>query len=299
MKKIFAIFCIAATALLSSCVRTGDLDLAPVPGIAFDYTSDGLTLTFNSVIENTSDVKWEIIKAKGGSAETLATGAGDTYTYTFPIPDTYWIKMSGVYEGEEQVVSGKILVAKPSVVKLDDDSFEDWDQVNYEDFKFVGDDGKSWGKFDYNADYVFFFVAMSTTNYNTPVDGAIMNLRLDTDDLTGTGMSTKGLGCDWYLEGNFWNEDEPWADWYDCSSGETVYASEEMPIEMGTYKDEGDMVYYEFALSRKKYGIKGSSMGIFFKFYQTDWADDSFYMNFGEGTEKSKTTFHFALDKTE
>ena len=298
MKKIFAIFCIAATAILSSCVHEGDLELAPVPDIAFTYTSDGLTLTFSSVVENTTNVQWEIIKAQGGAAETLATGAGDTYTYTFPKPDTYWIKMSGVYNGEEQVVAGKIMVAKPSVVKLDDDSFDDWDGVEYEDFKFVGDDGKSYGKFDYNADYVFFFVAMSTTNENAPADGAIMNLRLDTDDLTGTGMSTKGLGCDWFLEGNFWKPEDPWADWYDCASGDTVYA-EGKNIEMGTYKDEGDMIYMEFALSRKEYGINGSSMGIFFKFYQTEWADDSFYMNFGEGTEKSKTTFHFALDKTE
>lgn len=293
MKKIFAIFCIAATAILSSCVRMGDLDLAPVPDIAFDYTSDGLTLTFNSVIENTSDVKWEIIKAKGGSAETLATGAGDTYTYTFPVPDTYWIKMSGVYEGEEQVVSGKILVAKPSVVKLDDDSFEDWDAVQYPDFQLVGDDGKTWGKFDYNADYVFFLVALDTTIPGCTADGAIMNMRIDADDLTGTGMSTKGLGCDWYLEGNFWNDNERWADWYDCASGDTVPASDEMPIELGTKKVEGDTVFFEFALPRKKYGIKGSSVGIYFKFYTEDW-EDAVYMTCG-----GKTTYHFALDKTE
>ena len=293
MKKIFAIFCIAATAILSSCVHEGDLDLAPVPDIAFNYTSDGLTLTFNSVIENTSNVQWEIIKTTNGAAETLATGAGDTYTFTFPKPDTYWIKMSGVYNGEEQVVAGKIMVAKPSCVKLDDDSFDDWDGVQYPDFQLVGDDGKSWAKFDYNADYVFFYVALDTTIPGCTADGAIMNLRIDSDDLTGTGMSTKGLGCDWYLEGNFWNDVEAWADWYDCSSGDTVPASEEMPIVLGTKKVEGDMVYFEFALSRKKYGIKGSSMGLFFKFYTEDW-EDAVYMMCGD-----KTTYHFALDKTE
>ena len=283
-------------AVLSSCIREGDLDLDPVPDIAFDYTCDGLNLTFKSVTENTTDVKWEIIKTKDGSAETLTTGEGDTYSYTFPKPGLHWIKMSGKYKGQEQVVAGKILVAKASPIKLDDDSFDDWDAIQYEDFKFVGDDRKSYGKFDYNADYVFFYVAMSTTNENTPADGAIMNLRLDTDDLTGTGYSTKGLGCDWFLEGNFWKPEEPWADWYDCVTGETVYA-EGKNIKMGTYRDEGDMIYMEFALSRKEYGINGSSMGIFFKFYQTDWADDSFYMNFGEGTTKDKTTFHFAMDK--
>lgn len=293
MKKIFAIFCIAATAVLSSCVRKGDLDLAPVPDIAFEYTCDGLTLTFNSVVPNTTDVQWEILKTKNGSAETLTTGAGESFTYTFPTPDNYWIKMSGVYEGQEQVVAGKILVAKPSPVKLDDDSFADWDEVTYPDFQLVGDDGKSWAKFDYNADYVFFYVALDTTIPGCTADGAIMNLRIDSDDLTGTGMSTKGLGCDWYLEGNFWNSGERWADWYDCVSGDTVPAADEMPIELGTKKVEGDMVYFEFALSRKKYGIKGSSMGLFFKFYTEDW-EDAVYMMSGD-----KTTYHFALDKAE
>jgi hypothetical protein len=293
MKKIFAIFCIAATAVLSSCVRMGDLDLAPVPDIAFEYTCDGLTLTFNSVVPNTTDVQWEILKTKNGSAETLTTGAGETFTYTFPTPDNYWIKMTGVYEGQEQVVAGKILVAKPSAVKLDDNSFADWDAVQYPDFQLVGDDGKSWGKFDYNADYIFFYVALDTTIPGCTADGAIMNMRIDSDDLTGTGMSTKGLGCDWYLEGNFWNSNERWADWYDCSSGDTVAASEEMPIELGTYKVEGDTAYFEFALSRKKYGIKGSSVGIYFKFYTEDW-EDAVYMTCG-----GKTTYHFALDKTE
>ena len=293
MKKIFAIFCFAAMALLTSCVRKGDLDLAPVPDIAFEYTCDGLTLTFNSVVPNTTDVQWEILKTQNGSAETLTTGAGETFTYTFPTPDNYWIKMTGVYEGQEQVVAGKILVAKPSAVKLDDNSFADWDAVQYPDFQLVGDDGKSWGKFDYNADYIFFYVALDTTIPGCTADGAIMNMRIDSDDLTGTGMSTKGLGCDWYLEGNFWNSNERWADWYDCSSGDTVAASEEMPIELGTYKVEGDTAYFEFALSRKKYGIKGSSVGIYFKFYTEDW-EDAVYMTCG-----GKTTYHFALDKTE
>lgn len=293
MKKIFAIFCFAATAVLSSCVRMGDLDLAPVPDIAFEYTCDGLTLTFNSVVPNTANVQWEILKTQNGSAETLTTGAGETFTYTFPAPDNYWIKMTGVYEGQEQVVAGKILVAKPSAVKLDDNSFADWDAVQYPDFQLVGDDGKSWGKFDYNADYIFFYVALDTTIPGCTADGAIMNMRIDSDDLTGTGMSTKGLGCDWYLEGNFWNSNERWADWYDCSSGDTVAASEEMPIELGTYKVEGDTAYFEFALSRKKYGIKGSSVGIYFKFYTEDW-EDAVYMTCG-----GKTTYHFALDKTE
>ena len=289
MKKIITLFLIAVSSLLSSCVRYGDLDLAAVPDIAFEYTCDGLTLTFNSTVPNTTSIQWEVVG--------LTTGSGEEFTYIFPSPGIYWIKMTGQYNGQEQTVAGKILVAKPSPIKLDDDSFADWDQVTYSDFQMTGTDGISYAKFDYNADYVFFFVAMDTTIPGCTDGGAIMNMRLDTDDLTGTGMSTKSLGCDWYLEGNFWKEEtaeeKRWADWYDCSSGDTLPAADEMPIVLGTKKIEGDMVYFEFALPRKKYGINGSSMGIFFKFYTEDW-EDAFGMECG-----GKSTYHFALDKTE
>ncbi len=183
-------------------------------------------------------------------------------------------------------------ISKLSSVKLDDNSFEDWNAVVYPDFQLTGADGISYGKFDYDDNFVYFFVAMSTAIEGCTASGAIMNLRIDADDLVDTGMSTKDLGCDWYLEGNFWNEEEPWSDWYDCSSGDTILA-ENMPIEVGTCKEEEEMVFFEFALSRETYGIKGASMGLFFKFYTEEW-EDAFGMTCG-----GKTTFHFALNKTE
>ena len=174
-------------------------------------------------------------------------------------------------------------------ISLDDNSFQDWEAVTNPDFQLYGSDGLSYAKFDFDADYVYFFVAMSTLIDGVSLDGAIMNLRIDADDNTETGMYTKGLGCDWFYEGNFWSSD-PWSDWYDCSTGDTVWL-DGMSIEKGTVKEEGNFVFLEFALSRKAYGITGPSMGLYFKFYTEEW-DDAFFMTDYYGN----TTVHFSFE---
>ena len=174
-------------------------------------------------------------------------------------------------------------------ISLDDNSFQDWEAVTNPDFQLDGSDGLSYAKFDFDADYVYFFVAMSTLIDGVSLDGAIMNLRIDADDNTETGMYTKGLGCDWFYEGNFWSSD-PWSDWYDCSTGDTVWL-DGMSIEKGTVKEEGNFVFLEFALSRKAYGITGPSMGLYFKFYTEEW-DDAFFMTDYYGN----TTVHFSFE---
>ena len=177
-----------------------------------------------------------------------------------------------------------------SPIQLDDNSFEDWDANTDPNIQFNGSDDVSYGKFCYDADYVYFFVAMSTLIEGVSLDGAIMNLRIDADDNTETGMSTKSLGCDWYYEGNFWCSD-PWSDWYDCSSGDMVW-QDGLPIEKGTVKEDGNFVFLEFALSRKAFGITGPSLGLFFKFYTEDW-DEAFVMRNHNG----QTTMRFSLDE--
>lgn len=288
--KIFSLIAAAALLSLTSCIHLGDLNLEPVPYISFEYEADGMTITFTATSENTTNVGWEII------GET--TGSGDVFSYTFAKPGIYWVKMSGEYNGEPQTFSGKILVSKPSPVNLHDDSFDDWDLVTYEDFQltcaidednYPGYENRSYAKFDYDANYIYFFFALNADLPKAGPGEAIINIRLDADDLTGTGMSTKSLGCDWYLEGAIWGDDS-WYCNYDCSTGDTVES--DMPLEIGTCKQIGDMMYMEFAYSRKLYKINGSSIGVFCKFYHSDW-DNAIYVRSHDG----KDTFHLALDK--
>ena len=290
--KIFKTLALTAAALLAltACVHRGDLGCDPVPDIAFEYTCDGLTLTFTSITPGTTNISWEVVGQ--------TTGSGETFSYTFPQPGNYWIKMTGTYEGKEQTFAGKILVAKPSNIKLHDDSFDDWDSVTDEDFQLVceldegnypGYENRCYGKFDYDANYIYFFFALNADLPKAGPGQAIINIRLDADDLTGTGMSTKKLGCDWYLEGAIWGDDG-WYCQYDCSTGDTVES--DMELEIGTCKQIGDMMYMEFGYSRKDYKINGSSIGVFAKFYHEDW-DNAIYVYSYDGKE----TFHLALDK--
>lgn len=290
LNKIFSVIAASAMLAFTSCVHLGDLEVAAVPDISFDYTCDGLTLTFRSATPNTSNISWEIVG--------LGNGTGETFTYKFPKPGSYWIKMTGTYEGQEQVFAGKILVAKPSPINLHDDGFDDWDAVTDEDFQFsceFADDYSSYenrcyGKFDYDANYVYFFFALNADLPKAGPGQAILNIRMDSDDLVGTGMSTKKLGCDWYLEGAIWEGDEGWYSMYDCSTGDTVES--DMKMDIGTCRQIGDMMYMEFGFNRKDYGIKNSSMSIFCKFYHEDW-DDCIYVYNYEG----KSTFRLQLDK--
>ena len=110
--------------------------------------------------------------------------------------------MTGNYQGEQQTVSTKILVAKASVVRLDDGTISDWDKVTYPDFMLYGNDGVSYGKFDYDANYIYFMFILEEQEM-FDINAAIWNLRLDADDNSQTGYSTKSLGCEWYYEGNF------------------------------------------------------------------------------------------------
>ena len=134
--KILLLLGVAAMCSLpTACVHLGDLELEPVPDIAFSYEIDGLSYSFASTTPGTSNITWNVLGQ--------GTGSGETFKFTFPKPGSYWVSMTGTYNGEEQTVSTKLLVAKASVVKLDDNSVADWEKVTYPDFYFPGQKGYS------------------------------------------------------------------------------------------------------------------------------------------------------------
>jgi len=176
MKTIKLSGLIALTVLLlSSCVHLGDLNLDPVPDIGFSVEHNGLTLTFVSTKSNTSDVKW---KTSDGGSET-----GETMTHTFPEPGTYWIEMSGIYDGVPQTVSTKILVAKASKVSMTDGTVADWENVTYPDFQLTGSEPGSpikKVKIDYDANYVYYYMELDVTvNPGADETSHILSVRID------------------------------------------------------------------------------------------------------------------------
>ena len=277
--RIFLTALVLSVCSLTACVHLGDLDLEPIPDISFTYESAGLTYTFTSA--DAQNVKWTIV----GETE----GSGETFSYTFKKPGFYWVSMSGTYNGEEQTVSTKILVAKASAVKLDDGTISDWDAVTYPDFMLYGNDGVSYGKFDYDANYIYFMFVLEEQEM-FDINAAIWNLRLDADDNSQTGYSTKSLGCEWYYEGNCCG-DEPWDDWY--IGGDDLEWTDSVKEVMGTRgtTDDGKF-FFELGINRKAFGINTAAVAFFTKFYNSDW-DDAVAFKDKDGN----TSIHLSLDK--
>lgn len=277
---------------LCSCVRLGDLNLDPVPDIAFDVTHNGLTLTFTSATPNTSNISWKT--SDGGS------GTGETLIHSFSEPDTYWIEMIGEYGGVMQSVSAKILVAKPAKVSMTDNTVADWDNVTYEDFQFTGkgedDTPIVKGKVDYDANFVYYYLEMDITKTpNCAESTHIMSVRIDADDDPSTGMSTGGVGAEYLMEGNLYGDDA-WYEFYKYSSSEDdwVYIEDETfydGIIIGHYEVDGNIMKIEWAYSRKTFEINSTSYAFYEKIYDEDWEDaDILYYN-------GSKAIHVAMDK--
>lgn len=271
--------------LPTACVHLGDLELEPVPDISFSYDINGLSYVFKSTVPGTTNVSWNVLGQ--------GTGNGETFNFTFPKPGSYWVTMTGTYNGIEQSVSTKLLVAKPSVIKLDDNSVADWDGVNYPDFYFTGENGLGYAKFDYDAKYLYFlYVLEEGPGYG--FDEAILNFRLDADDNLATGWSTSGMGAEWYYEGCGWNHD-PWGNmWTPASLESGVDPGMVVPINWGFKGVVDGKTVMEFGLSRKDYQVNGTRIALFQQFYTSSWNRAERFVN----SEKA-TTYHLSLDKTE
>ncbi len=276
-RNIFTAIFVAITAL-ASCVRLGDLNLEPVPDIAFTYQCDGgLEYTFMSTVPNTTDISWNVID--------VTTGTGETFSCTFPQPGTYWVQMTGTYNGRQQTVSTKILVAKASVVRMDDNTLDDWDGVLYEDFIFTGGSYEGLespilleSKFDYDAVNVYFYIQFDTNvRDDIDADQHRFDLFLDTDASTSTGVIDfdDRLGVDYILQMHIYDDEDisvmdgGWDD-STISNGEELTGS----LVVGHYEttQEG-IVRIEFSLPRSVWGITGTKMGFGFKLENYNWTD--------------------------
>ena len=271
MKKIYNIIMMVSVIIfsLSSCIKEGDLELDPVPEIGFTYTSEGLTLTFESTGEGISDVSWTISDG--------ATGTGESLEHTFDKPDSYWISMTGTVHGEEQTVSTKIIVAKAALVSMDDNSIADWDNVNYSDFQFAGGSSIIKGKLDYDANYVYFYMELDgNVNPKATVTSHILSMAIDNDANLSTGLDFGGLGAEYLLEGQIYGG-EVWTDFYNYTGGDwwenitdPTFAD---GMTIGHSEVDGGVLKIEWAFSRKTFGINSTSFGLYWNVYDEDWAD--------------------------
>lgn len=281
MKKILLILT-AFLFALSSCVHLGDLELEPVPDIAFTYTQNsGLEFTFTSSVEGTTNVGWEVIGIEG------ATATGDSFTYNFPEPGTYWVRMTGTYNGTEQTFTGKIAVDWAATISFKDGSLDDWDLITKPEYIFHGGDTDNYptqaepilveGKFDYDANYIYVYASFDVTaRADINVDSHRFDFYLDVDADTSTGSLDMGdrLGVEYIIQANFFNDEEGSFSVMD-GSWETPDNAADLAqyILIGDKNVEGDIASIEFKVSRADFGITGTKVGIGLKIENNDWTD--------------------------
>jgi hypothetical protein len=170
-------------------------------------------------------------------------------------------------------------VDKPSVVSLTDDSFADWTGVTYPDFQLEGTDHMIMGKVDYDANYVYIFIEYSTagTDGLATLDGAIMDLYMDTDNSLSTGFSS-ALGADMLFEGNIPTE---WFDFYSFLGTDQSQWSWNDPISidnaivMGHAEEVTDTVRMEFGLSRDALKISKDVFSFQLVLNYSDWSAEA------------------------
>ena len=287
MKKILLILT-AFLFALSSCVHLGDLELEPVPDIAFTYTQNsGLEFTFTSSVEGTTNVGWEVIGIEG------ATATGDSFTYNFPEPGTYWVRMTGTYNGGEQTFTGKIAVDWAATISFKDGSLDDWDLVTKPEYIFHGGDTDNYptqaepilveGKFDYDANYIYVYASFDVTaRADINVDSHRFDFYLDVDADTSTGSLDMGdrLGVEYIIQANFFNDEEGSFSVMDGGWNTPDNAADlAQYILIGDKNVEGDIASIEFKVSRADFGITGTKVGIGLKIENNDWTDFDALLN--------------------
>lgn len=294
MKKIilFSFLALTMSLFCASCVHRGDLEIEPVPTILFEYSVDAAGVgTFTSTKDGTTNITWTT--SDGG------TGSGEQFVYTFPKPGIYWVTMKATKDGREQSVSTKVLVAKMARVSMDDDSFDDWDKVDYEDFiitDFQKQDGDGYAdgglkliKVDYNSDYVFFYIVWNAKAYEGGtgiVDGktvtypaysceeCIAQFYIDADNKSETGSAKvdgsekEGFGWEYMFEDGlvYFEDDIRWK----AASGPKI---EGKTIIGKTERDEDDVFRIEFAIDRKAFGLTGEVFSFVMVTFDDDWTN--------------------------
>jgi hypothetical protein len=270
------------------CEEEGSYKLSELPPLDFKSYYDGLTVTFANQTKGATNISWDFGDNSQGAS-------GDSVKHVYSAIGNYLISMKGTFEGKEYTFRAVMKVDKPSVIKLDDNSFDDWNNVSYPDFQFEGKGNVIGGELDYDANNVYFLIEWSTagTNGLAELEGAIMDLYLDTDNSIATGFSSS-VGADILYEGNI---PSSWFDYLKFTGTEQSqwsWASTSIPnaIKMGNASQEGENIKMEFAISREKFKIKKDGFGFQLILNFSDWSGEV-----GSLAKNNETAIQIKMDK--
>jgi hypothetical protein len=271
MKKYSALLSTTLILLIissQSCKKEGEYTLTETAPLDFKTYYNGLTVSFVNSTTGATDISWNF-------GDNTAGESGDSVVHTYATIGNYVITLTGTVEGSEYDFHTVLRVDKPSHVKLDDESFADWDLVTYPDFQLEGKDHVVGGKMDYDANYVYLLVEYDTsgTNGMIALDAGIMDLYMDVDNSLSTGFSS-AMGADILFEGN---APTGWFDYFSFTGTEQSewswdYYTMDNAIVMGYGETVGGHVKMEFGLSREAFRINKDAFGFNLVLSNSDWS---------------------------
>lgn len=253
----------------------------------YEVAVDGYTVTFNNTTSGATSYKWEF-----GDGES-STEQSPVHTYPGKgkyVPTLYATDA----KGKVTEASTVIRIGKASSIKLDDNSFADWDTVTTNAVTpAAGETYFKQAKFDYDGNYVYCYFEVNASQSN----GTIYDFYIDTDNSTTTGLLTGNFpdgGYDVLLEGSIM------ADWLDpfvfagatqadfswSGAGITEFYT------VGTDVTEGTTRKFEMRLARTK--IKGMAAATAIRIGMTatksDWSVTYGYL---PGASKAPVSISF------
>lgn len=250
--------------LLPSCKK--DSGSAGVD-VNFSISVDAYTVTFTNLTTGGTSYKWDF-----GDGQT-STDQNPVHTYAGKgkyVP-TLYVTTAGGTTSEGSTV---IRISKSSSVKLDDNSFSDWDTIAYNAYTPVLSTGYfRKAKLDFDGENVYFYFEIASKIAN----GDIFDFYMDTDNDATTGLTTSvalGAGNDVLLEGQALTAS---FDMFYHTGAQTSFTFDQQSISgyyaLGTVQESNGIVKFEGKLVRSKIqGLTGTGMKLAAVGTKSDWS---------------------------
>jgi hypothetical protein len=252
-----------------SCSKEGKYNLEETPPLDFRSYYNGLTVTFANATQGATDISWDF-----GDKSTVVSG--DSVAHAYTAIGNYVITMNGTFEGKSYVFHTVLKVDKPSVINLDDGTFDDWKGVTYPDFLLSGKGAISSAKVDYDANYLYIYVEFDSIAENAGIKDHIFGVYMDVDNSVATGFSMKEMGVDYGCEGNLYGG------WFSPSKVDLVKGDPGWPfmgfdnanaIKPGYITKDRNTIKMEFGVSREVFKINSDAMSFSMSIMNSDWSD--------------------------
>lgn len=278
--------CLLATGILlilGSCSKDSD----PPVDVVFEINVDGYTVDFSNKTTGAKSFKWEF----GDGASSTEENPSHTYAGKGKYVPTLVVTMQN---GATYEASTVLRISKSTAVKINDNSFSDWDTVAHNVVSSTAPGGIfRKAKFDYDGNYIYFYFELATTK----AAANIWDFYIDSDNNGGTGLITGlfgGAGNDVLIEGNALDN---WFDVFYHKGAQNAFTFDPQTISefytIGTTQEADGILKIEGRLVRSKIkGLTGKGIKIGVTMTKSDWSSTV-------GVMPDPGTPAFFLDMTE